>query len=63
MTVELLTEYHEEFLKINGDCTGLSESTLVKMPHCWKSCVAAHLSGVIPASLCKEIKTSKQHSN
>ena len=22
---------------------GLSESTLVKMPHCWKSCVAAHL--------------------
>ena len=23
-------------------CTGLSESTLVKMPHCWKSHVAAH---------------------
>ena len=25
-----------------GSCTGSSESTLVKMPHCWKSHVAAH---------------------
>ena len=27
-----------------GDCTGSSESTLVKMPYCWKSQVAAQLS-------------------
>ena len=27
-----------------GGCTGSGESTLVKMPHCWKSHVTAHLS-------------------
>ena len=37
MTVELLTEHHLEFLSSKGGCTGSSESTLVKMPHCWKS--------------------------
>ena len=44
MTVKLLTEHHLEFLCLKGSCTGSSESTLVKMPHCWKSHVAAHLS-------------------
>ena len=43
MTVELLTEHHLEFLSLIGGCTGSSESTLVKMPHCWKSHVAAHI--------------------
>ena len=43
MTVKLLTEHHLEFLSLKGDCTGLSESTLVKMPHCWKSHVTAHM--------------------
>ena len=38
----LLTEQHLEFLSLNGDCTGLSESTLIKIPHCWKSHAAAH---------------------
>ena len=28
---------------LKGVCTGSSESTLVKMPHCWKSRVTAHL--------------------
>ena len=37
MSAKLLTEYHLEFLSLKGDRTGLSESTLVKMPHCWKS--------------------------
>ena len=37
MSVKLLTEHHLEFLSLKGGCTGLSESTLVKMPHCWKS--------------------------
>ena len=37
MTVKLLTEHHLEFLSLKGGCTGSSESTLVKMPHCWKS--------------------------
>ena len=44
MTVKLLTEQHLKFLRLKGGCTGSSESTLVKMPHCWKSHVAAHIS-------------------
>ena len=44
MTVKLLTEHHLEFLSLKGGCKGLFESTLVKMPPCWKSHVAAHLS-------------------
>ena len=42
MSVKLLTEHHLKFLSLKGGCTGSSESTLVKMPHCWKSHVAAH---------------------
>ena len=41
--LNILTEHHLEFLSFKGGCTGLSESTLVKMPHCWKSHVAAHI--------------------
>ena len=37
MIVKLLTEHHLEFLSLKGGCRGSSESTLVKMPHCWKS--------------------------
>ena len=43
MTFKLLTEHHLEFLSLKGGCTGLSESTLVKMLHCWKSHVAAQM--------------------
>ena len=43
MTVKLLTEHHLEFLSLKGGCKGSSESTLVKMPHCWKSHAMAHL--------------------
>ena len=42
MSVKLLTEHHLEFLSLKGGCTGSSESTLVKMPHCLKSYVMAH---------------------
>ena len=44
MIVKLLTEHHLEFLSLKGGCRGSSESTLVKMPHCWKSRVAAQIS-------------------
>ena len=37
MSVELLTEHHLECLSLKGSCTGSSESTHVKIPHCWKS--------------------------
>ena len=42
-SVKLLNEQHLKFLCLKGGCTGSSESTTVKMPHCWKSHVAAHL--------------------
>ena len=42
MIVKLLTEQHLGFLSLKGGCTGSSESTHVKMPHCWKSHATAH---------------------
>ena len=44
MIVKLLTEHHLEFLSLKGDYRGSSESTHVKMPHCWKSHITAHLA-------------------
>ena len=42
MIVKLLTEHHLEFLSLKGGGIVLSESTHVKMPHCWKSNALAH---------------------
>ena len=44
MTVKLLMENHLRFPSLKSGCTGSSESTLFKMPHCWISHVAPHLS-------------------
>ena len=52
MTVKLLTEQHMEFLSLTKGCTGLSESTLVKMPHCWKSHAAAQIVCLSRAGVC-----------
>ena len=41
--MKLLTEHHLEFVSLKGGCRGSSESTLVKMPHCWKTHVALHI--------------------
>ena len=43
MIVKLLTEHHLEFLSLKGGCTGSYVSTLVKMPHCWKSHAVAQM--------------------
>ena len=43
MIVKLLTEHHLEILSLKGGCTGSYESTLVKVPHCWKSHVVAQM--------------------
>ena len=43
MIVNILTEHHLEILSLKEGCTGSSESIHVKMPHCWKSNVAAQL--------------------
>ena len=44
MTLRLLTEHHLKFLNLKGGCKGSSESTLVKIPHFWKSHVVAYIS-------------------
>ena len=47
MIVKLLTEHNLEFLlSLKGNCTGPSESTLVKMQHCWESHAAAQLRNI-----------------
>ena len=43
MIVKLLTEHHLEFLSLKGGFRGSSESTLVKIPHCWKSHAVAQM--------------------
>ena len=37
MIDKLLIEHHLEFLSLKGGLRGSSESTHLKMPHCWKS--------------------------
>ena len=43
MIVKLMTEHHLEFLCLKGGCRGSSESTYVKIPHCWISHAMAHI--------------------
>ena len=43
VTVKQLRGHHLEFLSFKGGCTGSSESTVVKMPNCWKSHITAHM--------------------
>ena len=43
MSGKLLTEHYLELLSLKGGYTGSPESTLVKMPHCWKSHVTAQI--------------------
>ena len=63
MKANLLTEHHLTCLSLKGDCIGSSESTLVKMPRCWKSHVTAqnihHLTVVTTG--CLGLATSIGH--
>ena len=43
MSVKLLMEHHLKYLSLKWGCTSSSESTHVKMPHCWKTHVTAHI--------------------
>ena len=43
MNIKLPTEHHLEFLSLIGGYIGSSESTIVKIPHCWKSHVTAKI--------------------
>ena len=53
MTVQLLTEHHLKFLSLKGGYTGSYESSLDKIPHCWKSHVMAQIY-CIPISFTEE---------
>ena len=64
MIVKLLTGHQLEFLSLKGGCRGLSESTLVKMPHCWKSHVTSQmkmLASDIAAKMHLVLKQRKFH--
>ena len=47
MIVKLLIEHHLEFISLKEGCIGSFESTLVKMPHCWKSHAEALLRPLV----------------
>ena len=48
MIVKLLTEHKNTFLSLKEGCTGASESTHVKMLHCWKLYVTANMPFWLP---------------
>ena len=54
MNVKLLIEHSLEFLSLKGGRIGSSESTHVKIPHCWKSHVVAHMLMVTHGELIQE---------
>ena len=57
MITKLLTEHHLKFLSLTEGCIGSPESTLVKMPHNWKSHALAHYVIIVISFLisCKKI--------
>ena len=61
--VKQLTEHHLKALSLKVGCTGLPESTLVKVPHCWKSHVTANIYLVKVCFWCKLGHTFLTYSN
>ena len=57
MSFKLLAEHHLELLSLKGGWTCSSESTLVKIPHCWKSSATAHYSNYIKVKTRAKIRT------
>ena len=43
ISVKIPTDHHLMLLSLKGGRTGSSESTLVKIPNCWKSHVTAQM--------------------
>ena len=60
MIVKLLTEHHLEFLSSKGGWRGSSESTHVKMTHCWKSHALAQL--ILPMDSSTNVEEKKERS-
>ena len=61
MIVKLLTVHDREFLSLKGGCTGSSESTHVKMPHCCGSHATAHICMVPTESVGQKPTRTKAH--
>ena len=55
--------HHLEFLSLKRGCTGSSESTLVKIPHCWKSHVVAQISKHMQKAPAKWSRVSRVYSD
>ena len=51
MTIKLLIKQHFDFLSLTRGCIGSSESTHVKISHCWKSHVTAQIPGRVAQSV------------
>ena len=62
MSVKLLTEHRLEFVSLKGGCTGSSESTLVKMPHCVAAQFWVRYAGYIHISKRRE-NSDKYHES
>ena len=60
MIVKLLTEHHLEFLSLKGGCRGSSESTHVKILHCWNSHALAQVISLKPAPGTKGLPRSEE---
>ena len=67
MSVKLLAEHHLVFLRLRGGYAGSSESTLVKLLHCWISHATAQLlldnviSIIIIVFKCFTFLTTNEH--
>ena len=51
MNAKLLIVHHLWFLSLKEGCKGLSEPTLVKIPHCWKSHFAAQFNNLTKVTI------------
>ena len=57
MTLELLNERRLDFLSLMRGCKGSPESTILKIPQCWKSHVVAYITLVI---VCRDFNYIKR---
>ena len=55
MIVKLLTDHHLQCLSSEWGCRGLSASTHIKMPHCWKSRALAQISLCVLKGACMNL--------
>ena len=62
MIVKLLTEHQLECLSLKRSCRGSSESTHVKMSHCWKSHALAQIAVIFISETSRELERDRAYS-